>query len=85
MLPSHWYRNTDHPRNFTRDQFRARGQFSEKCGTSVPTAMAQQFEGPDDDPETRSLIAASTVIEQCEDLPQMASTLFIFIRSTAPH
>jgi len=43
-------------------------EFSEKCGTSVPETMAQQFEGLDDDPETRALIAASTAIEQCEDL-----------------
>ncbi len=38
-------------------------EFCEKCGTSVPTTMAKQFEGLDDDPETRSLIAASTVIQ----------------------
>ena len=53
-------------------------EFSEKCGTSVPMAMAQQFEGLDDDPETRSLIAASTVIEQCEDLLANGVSAFHF-------
>lgn len=43
-------------------------EFSEKCGTSVPAAMAERFEGLDDDPETRNLIAATVAIEQCEDL-----------------
>ena len=41
-------------------------------------AMAQQFEGLDDDPETRSLIAASTVIEQCEDLLANGVSAFHF-------
>lgn len=43
-------------------------EFSEKCGTSVPNAMAEQFDGLDEDPETRNLIAATVAIEQCDDL-----------------
>tara|TARA_B100000676_G_scaffold308209_1_gene368475 strand:- start:15 stop:896 length:882 start_codon:yes stop_codon:yes gene_type:complete len=43
-------------------------EFSAHCGTSVPAFMAKQFKGLDDDPETRALIAASTAIEQCENL-----------------
>ena len=43
-------------------------EFSGKCGTAVPAAMADRFDGLDADPETRNLIAATVAIEQCEDL-----------------
>ena len=39
-------------------------RFSLACGTAVPTWMAQAFEGLDQDPETRNLIAANIAIEQ---------------------
>lgn len=39
-------------------------KFSLACGTNVPTWMAQAFEGLDDDPQTRQLIAANIAIEQ---------------------
>lgn len=39
-------------------------KFSLACGTKVPTWMAQAFEGLDDDPQTRQLIAANIAIEQ---------------------
>ena len=39
-------------------------RFAEQCGASVPTWVRERFEGLDDDPETRKLIAASVVIEQ---------------------
>ena len=37
--------------------------FSKLCGTSVPVWMADLFDGLDEDPETRQLIAASVAIE----------------------
>ena len=43
-------------------------RFSEACGTSVPGWMADLFDGPDDDPQTRSLVAASTATELCLNL-----------------
>lgn len=49
--------------NFARVQ-----QFSAQCGASVPSRLAEMFEGLDDDPETRNLIAATVAVEQCEDL-----------------
>jgi methylenetetrahydrofolate reductase (NADPH) len=40
-------------------------KFAAQCGASVPVWMAAQFEGLDDDPETRRLVAASIAAEQC--------------------
>ena len=42
--------------------------FCAKCGTSMPAWMAELFEGLDDDPETRKLVAASVAAEQCRGL-----------------
>jgi len=39
-------------------------RFSAACGTRVPGWMAQAFDGLDDDPTTRNLIAANIAIEQ---------------------
>jgi methylenetetrahydrofolate reductase (NADPH) len=43
-------------------------KFSAMCGTSVPPWMADLFEGLDDDPETRKLVAATAAAEQCRML-----------------
>lgn len=43
-------------------------RFAERCGTSVPRWLRQRFEGLDDDPETRRLIAAHVAIEQVQRL-----------------
>jgi methylenetetrahydrofolate reductase (NADPH) len=43
-------------------------EFCARCGTSVPKWMADLFEGLDDDPETRTLVAASVAAEQCREL-----------------
>ncbi len=43
-------------------------KFSAMCGTSVPQWMADLFEGLDDDPETRKLVAATVAAEQCRML-----------------
>ena len=42
--------------------------FSKACGAAVPGWMARMFEGLDEDPETRALIAATVAVEQCEAL-----------------
>jgi methylenetetrahydrofolate reductase (NADPH) len=39
-------------------------KFAARCGTSVPDWLVERFEGLDDDPETRKMIAASIAIEQ---------------------
>ena len=43
-------------------------EFSGMCGASVPVWMADLFEGLDDDPETRKLVAATVAAEQCRAL-----------------
>jgi len=40
-------------------------KFAAQCGAAVPPWMAAQFEGLDDDPETRRFVAASIASEQC--------------------
>ncbi|NFV80881.1 methylenetetrahydrofolate reductase [Magnetospirillum aberrantis] len=43
-------------------------KFSAACGASVPDWMAKLFEGLDDDPDTRRLVAATVAAEQCRAL-----------------
>jgi methylenetetrahydrofolate reductase (NADPH) len=38
------------------------------CGAAIPAWMASHFEGLDDDPDTRRLVAASLAAEQCRRL-----------------
>ena len=45
--------------------FKTVARFSAACGTAVPEWMAELFEGLDDDPETRALVAASASSELC--------------------
>ena len=39
-------------------------RFAARCGATVPDWLAERFEGLEDDPETRRLIAAAVAIEQ---------------------
>ncbi len=39
-------------------------KFSEACGTSVPDWLARMFDGTEDDPETRRMVAAIVAAEQ---------------------
>jgi methylenetetrahydrofolate reductase (NADPH) len=39
-------------------------RFAERCGASVPGWLRRRFDGLDDDPETRRMIAAHVAIEQ---------------------
>jgi methylenetetrahydrofolate reductase (NADPH) len=43
-------------------------KFARLCGASVPAWLAHLFEGLDDDPETRKLVAATVAAEQCRRL-----------------
>jgi methylenetetrahydrofolate reductase (NADPH) len=43
-------------------------KFSAVCGASVPAWMARLYEGLDDDPETRRLVAATSAAKLCESL-----------------
>jgi methylenetetrahydrofolate reductase (NADPH) len=53
-------------------------RFARICGALVPPWMADLFEGLDDDPETRKLVAASVAAEQCRALHDGGVRLFHF-------
>ena len=48
--------------------FRQTANFAAKTGASIPAWLAARFEGLDDDPATRKLIAAAVAAEQVLDL-----------------
>ncbi len=43
-------------------------EFAARCGAHVPPALASRFEGLEDDPETRNLVAAMVAAEQVDAL-----------------
>ncbi|HEV7369555.1 methylenetetrahydrofolate reductase [Arenibaculum sp.] len=43
-------------------------EFARSCNAKLPPGMAELFEGLDDDPETRQLVAANVAFEQCRRL-----------------
>jgi methylenetetrahydrofolate reductase (NADPH) len=53
-------------------------RFAQRCGASVPDWLAHRFDGLDDDPETRRMIAASFAIEQVRRLEQHGVQEFHF-------
>ncbi len=48
--------------------FKQTANFARKTGASVPVWLAERFDGLDDDPQTRRLIAAAVAAEQVFDL-----------------
>lgn len=52
--------------------------FASRCGTVVPKWLRHRFEGLDDDPVTRRLIAANTAIEQVDYLRERGVEHFHF-------
>jgi len=53
-------------------------RFAERCGAAVPLWLRQRFDGLDEDPETRRLIAANVAIEQVQRLRQHGVDEFHF-------
>jgi methylenetetrahydrofolate reductase (NADPH) len=53
-------------------------RFARRCGASVPESLQHRFDGLDDDPETRRLIAASFAIEQVHRLQEHGVQEFHF-------
>lgn len=53
-------------------------RFSKMCGTAVPQWLAELFEGLDDDPDTRKLVAAMVATEQCRALAAAGVDSFHF-------
>lgn len=58
--------------------FKAVSGFAGRCGASVPDWLAARFEGLDDDPTTRQLVAAAVAAEQVLDLVNRGVTEFHF-------
>jgi methylenetetrahydrofolate reductase (NADPH) len=53
-------------------------EFAEKCGTRIPKWMVTLFEGLDDHPKTRELVAATVASEQCRVLHENGVRQFHF-------
>lgn len=53
-------------------------EFAAMCGASIPVWMADLFEGLDNDPETRKLVAATVAAEQCRVLYEQGVDAFHF-------
>jgi methylenetetrahydrofolate reductase (NADPH) len=58
--------------------FKTTRTFAARCGASVPTWLAERFDGLDDDAATRKLIAAAVAAEQVLDLVDYGVTDFHF-------
>jgi methylenetetrahydrofolate reductase (NADPH) len=59
-------------------------KFSARCGATVPRWLADFFEGIDDDPETRKLVAAHVTGEQCRMLQDEGVREFHFYTLNRP-
>jgi methylenetetrahydrofolate reductase (NADPH) len=53
-------------------------RFAKRCGTSVPEWLHRRFDGLDDDPDTRRMIAAHVAIDQVQRLRQHGVEEFHF-------
>jgi methylenetetrahydrofolate reductase (NADPH) len=53
-------------------------RFASRCGASVPPWLHARFDGLDDDPDTRRMIAANVAIEQVQRLRQQGVEEFHF-------
>jgi methylenetetrahydrofolate reductase (NADPH) len=53
-------------------------RFAQRCGASVPAWLVDRFDGLDDDPDTRRMIAASVAIEQVHRLQEHGVQEFHF-------
>ncbi|MPZ57932.1 MAG: methylenetetrahydrofolate reductase [NAD(P)H] [Rhizobiales bacterium] len=58
--------------------FKQAKAFAVRCGTSIPGWLAARFDGLDDDPTTRKLIAVAVAAEQVIDLVDRGVTDFHF-------
>lgn len=58
--------------------FKQVSNFAGRCGAHIPPWLADRFDGLDDDPETRRLIAAAVAAEQVLDLMQQGVSEFHF-------
>ena len=64
--------------------FKGLRKMAEPCGISIPDWMGGLFEGLDNDPETRRLIAGSVAAEMCARLEEEGFTDFHFYTLNRP-
>ncbi len=50
------------------NSFAGVSRFADRCGTTVPAWLQEQFAGLDDDPDVHQCVAASVMAEQCRTL-----------------
>ena len=58
--------------------FKMAASFAQRTGASVPTWLADKFDGLDDDPETRKLVAAAVAAGQVQKLAKQGIDTFHF-------
>ncbi|MBK8083726.1 MAG: methylenetetrahydrofolate reductase [NAD(P)H] [Devosia sp.] len=58
--------------------FRQISGFAARCGASIPSWVAERFDGLDDDPETHALVASAVAAEQVLELVDNGITEFHF-------
>jgi methylenetetrahydrofolate reductase (NADPH) len=56
--------------------FKTVQDFAQRCGARIPAWLARTFEGLDDDPATRELIAATVAVDLCLKLRAQGVTDF---------
>lgn len=59
-------------------------EFAGACGASIPPWMAELYDGLDDDPETRALVAATQASELCQRLQDEGVDAFHFYTLNRP-
>jgi len=58
--------------------FTQMAKFARQTGASIPREFARMFDGLENDPETRKLVAATVAAEQCQQLERAGVTEFHF-------
>lgn len=58
--------------------FRQISGFAARCGASIPSWVAERFDGLDDDPDTHALVASAVAAEQVLELVDAGITEFHF-------
>ncbi len=58
--------------------------FSERCGATIPAWMPELFDGLDDAPEIRQMVAATVAAEQCRQLAEHGVDTFHFYTMNRP-
>ena len=53
-------------------------RFAKSCGTAVPGWLAELFDGLEDDPDTRKMVAATVAVEQCQRIQAQGINEFHF-------